>query len=251
MLTFFRRIRKGLLEGGRTSKYLLYAIGEIALVVIGILIAIGLNNWRQEKQNDREVSLMLHNLKAEFLYNQSDLEAKLELVQNSVVSTKHLLSMMNTKIKVDPELVDSLLSRSFVYGSFNPRKGATDVLINSGKLNLVKSNQLRTLIASWKGMVEDAAGMEKPLEQVELNQFYPYLQRHASITSFVHTYHPFQPKSELPKSKFQVDNRDIFQDVEFENILSLLLEFQSGSRDKYKGLQPIVIQILKLTEEQL
>jgi hypothetical protein len=42
MLTFFRRIRKGLLESGTTRKYLLYAIGEIALVVIGILIALHL-----------------------------------------------------------------------------------------------------------------------------------------------------------------------------------------------------------------
>jgi len=51
MLTFFRRIRKGLLEGGATSKYMLYAIGEIALVVIGILIAlsiIGMSGGRKE-----------------------------------------------------------------------------------------------------------------------------------------------------------------------------------------------------------
>jgi len=50
MLTFFRRIRKGLLEGGSTSKYLLYAIGEIALVVVGILIALQINNWNEENK---------------------------------------------------------------------------------------------------------------------------------------------------------------------------------------------------------
>ena len=51
MLTFFRRIRKGLLDGGRTSKYLLYAAGEIALVVIGILIALQVNNWNEWKKD--------------------------------------------------------------------------------------------------------------------------------------------------------------------------------------------------------
>jgi len=50
MLTFFRRIRKGFLVGGRASKYLLYAIGEIALVVIGILIALQVNNWNEERK---------------------------------------------------------------------------------------------------------------------------------------------------------------------------------------------------------
>ena len=52
MLTFFRRIRKGLLQGGATRKYLLYALGEIALVVIGILIALQINNWNEERKNN-------------------------------------------------------------------------------------------------------------------------------------------------------------------------------------------------------
>ena len=49
MLTFFRRIRKRLLDGGSTSKYLVYAIGEIALVVIGILIAFQLSDWNDKR----------------------------------------------------------------------------------------------------------------------------------------------------------------------------------------------------------
>ena len=51
MLAFFRKLRKSLIEKGSARKYLLYAIGEIALVVIGILIAIQINNWNQERQN--------------------------------------------------------------------------------------------------------------------------------------------------------------------------------------------------------
>ena len=51
MLTFFRRIRKGLLGSGQARKYLLYAIGEIALVVIGILIALQINNWNEWRKD--------------------------------------------------------------------------------------------------------------------------------------------------------------------------------------------------------
>jgi hypothetical protein len=53
MLTFFRRIRKTLLGSGATGKYLLYAIGEILLVMIGILLALQVNNWN-ESRKDRE-----------------------------------------------------------------------------------------------------------------------------------------------------------------------------------------------------
>ena len=68
MLTFFRRIRKGLLEGGRTSKYLLYAIGEIALVVIGILIALQINNWNEERK-EKVLESKIHNQLYEELIN--------------------------------------------------------------------------------------------------------------------------------------------------------------------------------------
>ena len=52
MQTLFRRIRKGFLSDGATSKYLLYAIGEIALVVIGILIALQINNWNEWRKDN-------------------------------------------------------------------------------------------------------------------------------------------------------------------------------------------------------
>lgn len=51
MINFFRRIRQALVKRGELKKYAIYAIGKVLLVVLGILIAIGLNNWWQERQN--------------------------------------------------------------------------------------------------------------------------------------------------------------------------------------------------------
>ncbi len=59
MLTFFRRIRKGLLDSSQARKYLLYAMGEIALVVIGILIALQINNWNElNKEAEFELKVL-------------------------------------------------------------------------------------------------------------------------------------------------------------------------------------------------
>lgn len=62
MIKFFRKIRQNLLSQGRTGKYLKYAIGEIVLVVIGILIALQINNWNQERIESEELEGLLQSI---------------------------------------------------------------------------------------------------------------------------------------------------------------------------------------------
>jgi len=62
MIKFFRKIRQNLLNEGKTSKYFKYAIGEIFLVVIGILIALQINTWNQERLIKQEIKTNLINL---------------------------------------------------------------------------------------------------------------------------------------------------------------------------------------------
>ena len=69
MLRFFRQIRQRLLTDNKFSKYLLYAIGEILLVVIGILIAIQVDNWNEERQIDEAIDKSLIKLRGDLLYD--------------------------------------------------------------------------------------------------------------------------------------------------------------------------------------
>ena len=79
MIRFFRRVRQRVLIEGKFSKYLLYAIGEIALVVIGILFALQLNLWKEEaSMRDQEV-ITLRQLREEFSDNLIQLDAKISM----------------------------------------------------------------------------------------------------------------------------------------------------------------------------
>ena len=73
MIKFFRKLRYKSMEENKTGKYLKYAIGEIILVVIGILIALSINNWNELRKNDANTVLMLKQLKEENLSNLSEL----------------------------------------------------------------------------------------------------------------------------------------------------------------------------------
>ena len=57
MINFFRKIRYNLMEKNKTGKYLKYAIGEILLVVIGILIALQINTWNEERLKQKELKI--------------------------------------------------------------------------------------------------------------------------------------------------------------------------------------------------
>ena len=86
MIKFFRRIRQRLLSENKFSKYLLYAIGEIVLVVIGILIALQINSWNQYRIERIEEQTILGQLKEEFENNLIQLEGKIENGALAVVS---------------------------------------------------------------------------------------------------------------------------------------------------------------------
>ena len=62
MIKFFRQIRFKLMETGKTSRYFKYAIGEIILVVIGILIALQINNWNENRKEQAKERTYLNNL---------------------------------------------------------------------------------------------------------------------------------------------------------------------------------------------
>ncbi|MBT8267457.1 MAG: hypothetical protein KJO41_11970 [Bacteroidia bacterium] len=78
MIKFFRKIRQRLVTENKFNKYLLYAIGEIILVVIGILIALQINNWNEhQKQKDYEITI-LDEIRANLITSKKEVELAIE-----------------------------------------------------------------------------------------------------------------------------------------------------------------------------
>ena len=77
MISFFRKIRQKLLQQNKVARYIIYALGEILLVVIGILIALQVNTWKEENTISKIEQEALINLTEDFLYNDSILFASI------------------------------------------------------------------------------------------------------------------------------------------------------------------------------
>ena len=77
MIKFFRKIRQKLLSENKFSKYLIYAIGEIILVVIGILIALSINTWNENKKNKIKEIKSLTELRKDLVQNLNDINGNI------------------------------------------------------------------------------------------------------------------------------------------------------------------------------
>ena len=152
MLTFFRRIRKGLLDGGRTSKYLLYAVGEIALVVIGILIALQINNWNEWRKDRLEEIELLENLVSDFEESKQRIEEVIRL-QNSVQegSLRLIDSFENQSlILLNPDVISVLLQfGALSFQQFEPVTGTYEALIGAGKIGLISNDSLLRALGEY------------------------------------------------------------------------------------------------------
>ena len=94
MLTFFRQIRKGLLDPMQTRKYMLYAIGEVLLVMIGILLALQVNNWNENKQQRNQELEILNDIRLNLIDSREQIDRAFKDNSRSVEDYRILASIM-------------------------------------------------------------------------------------------------------------------------------------------------------------
>ena len=147
MIKFFRHIRKSLLTQGKTTKYFKYAIGEIILVVIGILIALQINNWNENRKLNEQRKELISNLITDFTDTN-------EALASIIKKKEDELNKMNSFIKIiDNETqtisVDSLRKIAVVFfaeSNFKPNISSYNEAVSSGDFKLLKSRSLAKYI---------------------------------------------------------------------------------------------------------
>ena len=100
MIKFFRKIRQNLLSEGKTGKYLKYALGEIILVVIGILIALQINNWNELRKDGIKEQVILKQLQEDYRANLSQLEQKIDIREKMITSGLRLLRAFDNPVGI-------------------------------------------------------------------------------------------------------------------------------------------------------
>ncbi len=153
MLTFLRKIRKGLIEGGASSKYLLYALGEIALVVIGILIALQLNNWNEERKNNAIKQEYVKIIIEELDINIARFERFYKVQDRRMKKFQNFFDVINNESSTLLEINQATDSLQTFVGISGIRFNTISELLESGNL-VVFEREVREEIIDYKNDFE-------------------------------------------------------------------------------------------------
>jgi len=167
MIPFFRKIRKTLADDNKPLKYLRYAIGEIVLVVIGILIALQINNWNEERK-DRKIEISyLERLLSEVKKDTASINQNIQLADKLSAEYKNYILKMYTEQKNSKDFANLLLTAGL--GSTANNLQLTDIayteLVNTGKLDLISDNLLKSKIVMYYKEYKFVALNESQLDE--------------------------------------------------------------------------------------
>lgn len=208
MKKFFRRIRQKLLDENNLKKYLVYAIGEILLVMIGILLALQVNNWNNHKKDNNQAQKVLLALHDEFKQNKDQLTRINSYHQRVNNGCESLLSFIANFDEIPSKsIMDSIFADYSYFMTFDPYNSVLNAAISSGDIHLIKSDSLKTMLFAWPAMVYDSNEEEQKAKEIlfEQKNFY---------SKFVREKNLWQSRS---KSVFESDYLDLLKHPDFEN----------------------------------
>ncbi|MBR9847635.1 MAG: hypothetical protein GYB35_16730 [Algicola sp.] len=203
MIKFFRKIRQKLLTENKFSKYLVYAIGEIILVVIGILIALQISNWNKERIDFDSEQEALFDLNTEIKSNIKALEIIIDEHKKSLAAGQEIKSMITDTNKLNSISNDSLKSTLIIMNynyTYDPKLGILNSVINSGRINLIQNKEIRYMLSSINEFIIDANEDTKVIEKLRAEYYWPMIASKREIADY---------------KKLSRDNKESFRYPEF------------------------------------
>ena len=253
MIKFFRKIRQNLLSENKFSKYLIYAIGEIILVVIGILIALSINNWNEGRKLKAEERELLTNLKQSFTIKLNELERKnngrTEHLKNIGQLMEHIKHPDKTISEED--MFESLQYLNIWY-TVNEEFNVINMLFSSGKINIIANDSLKANLITWPDNMEEMLEEQRALQDLVTNRLNPIISTYISSANLASSFRSNSSKDgNLSRSPYPNDFKGLLTDRKFESLVAQKALYLYTNIADTKVLISEAQTILRLIDEQL
>lgn len=242
MIQFFRNIRQNLLNLGKTTKYLKYAIGEIALVVVGILIALQINNWNSKNNDRRMEKQYLENFMVEMRSDSSFINGYwariypkknegLELARQYV---KYNIEVIDTTAFLSKIGIGGALSRTSLFEN----KSTYNDIISTGNIRLIQNEKIRNQILFYYTLVNNTISYMDNLR--------------SDYATYVNSINPYDPKGNFyPDAKDIKRAFELMKNEEFLNLANNELTYAYALINRLDRLNNVLLETMKDINSEL
>lgn len=248
------------METGKTGKYFKYAIGEIVLVVIGILIALQINNWNEGKKERAQEQELLTQLQSEFKSNLEQLDQKTDLRNQMISASLKILNYIDYPKTRHSDSIIKYLSLTALTPTFDP---IVNDINSSGRIQLLQNSDLKERLARWTSEVIQVTEEEQTWLLIRNNEYVPMLSKAGLIRNLLNQYwkdnisgsfHLDQgTKTELDfgSSKKDILNYAILDEVKLESHIAQCASFAKLVNSQAVSLRQRIVEILNLIKQDL
>ncbi|MFC3879842.1 DUF6090 family protein [Algoriphagus namhaensis] len=237
-----------------------YALGEIILVVIGILIALSINNWNEDRKERLKERELLIQLQSEFESNLKQLNEKVSIRNDMISSCFKLLDYIDHPENQEPDSINSYLAKTLLVPTFDP---IVNDIMTSGRIQLIQNSRLKELLTLWTSEVIQVTEEEVAWGEYKTHSYSPFLQKYSSLRTIVNQYWQddnmeafyldkgTRVKFDLKSSTLDTDRPNIFKLSEFENHLAVCATDAKIANTQSISLKGRIAEILQIIAAEL
>jgi hypothetical protein len=255
MLSYFRKIRRSLIDSGRLSKYFLYAIGEILLVMIGILLALQVNNWNEQRKLRKIEKETLIDIRDDIKTTLDDINQDSALHKISLDATLEIMDFINS----DQEWYDSLaMAFELAYYEFQISSIETAYRsLESKGVELISNKELRQQISSfydydipWLRRVETGNGRFYDLLIDYYTQHFT-INENPNIKSLRDIDEAKLTRHILPRGFIPLDTQALKSDPRFKVLLREVIYERNNIFGAYKMAGQNALSVIESINEEI
>ena len=201
MLKVFRNIRRQLFIEKRFSKYLIYAIGEIVLVVLGILIALQINNWNANNVKKQEEKRSYINIRQQIVDDKIDLQKEKNFNNYFSLAYQYANKIILAQDRSKTDSLALITMGLSQYSDFNRNSNIYETLVNSGDLKLLKNADITSSIQQLETTYIYINKLENMHWEIIINELSPLLRGVINYATF---------KAVKPEKLYEVELQNFF-----------------------------------------
>lgn len=233
MLLNLKKVRKKLIGEGSLTKYLSYAFGEIIIVAIGILIALYLNNWNQNRADNKLEIQYYQSIKNQIKDDSNILKGEIHYNQTYYSQFAYAGSLIKWDARTEIDTLGKIAFNMLRYSDFRRKSNIYQTLINSGEIKVLKNNNIIEKLQTLEEIYLYINRLEENHWTVIISQIIPDI------------------KEILQIDPIKVARPELIFNYKFKNYFDLLTGLMNEKMNAYKQAEDMIDNIIDLIDKEL